>query len=1114
MRDRITIVITLLALAATAFPADIMRGLVVKKEGHFEVDVMRIGLQVFDESWSAADQNQQTVVPDSGFPKTTAASYELRGNFNHPKGARFSFTERLTKADESSVIYDAAVSSPGMKLNSLALTVTMPAEAVRGQALIVDGSPVIIPAEFSGNTSVFTGDAKKMVIPLAGGRLVFEGAVKILIQDSRKWGPTVDVRIYFDNASGVIKNAALTLRIGYEPFDSMPLDISAQANMGFRDETDGDRTGGWTDQGPDNDLSPMKIGKQLFCGLTFDILDPAQNGGRSCLVFAGPDRGYFLKEAVIPAAEIQCKNIFLLHAIAWPPSGKQVIGNVIVTYADGSRTEHPVTKGIEVNNWWGPDDMPNGTVAWTAVTKSSVVGLFVSKFKVDDKPLASVTLRGTGKSVWMVAGITASKDAVPMKAVVPTYIVENEVWKPVEGHAAVEKGSVLDFSFMNDGPAGKYGDVVIRDGRFEFRDRPGNKVRFYGPNVCFSANYLEKPESEALAELFARTGYNCIRFHHYDREYVDDKAPNSYTPNTANIDKLDYLFHCMKQKGIYATTDLFTIRRIRPGEIAELGGRAPEMSEYKALVRLSPSAMENWKKYAALVLTHVNPYTGLAWKDDPALFSICVLNEDTLTSTWSASAETRRLAEAQFALWAKEHDVSWENSDMRSRMFMRFLVEMDIKMFREIRAYLRSLGVKAHLTDANHIDTAPLAFLRNELDFVDDHGYWDHMSFLEKQWSRPFQFGNRSCLPTYAPMPRGQFPVRIFGKPFTFTEFQYVCPNEYRSEGGTVFGAYAALQDWDGINRFAFSHSRDGIVKTNVHGAAGGFDLVNEPIGYLTEKIGLLFFLRGDVSPAKRSIPIVFTDGYLKKGDGMSGDLWGGAFPSRYSMLGLFAQAGSIVTNDISALAGYPAVAGLESGIAGGAGVKYYRADASLIDALTADGVIPAANFDLAKGAVTSETGEITLYGSNGTMSVITPRSESFVLQEGSSLSGRVLAVRNETRFATFFAAAVDGRALAESSRILLMHLTDVKNSKIKFRNAAKTIEEESGGMPMLLAYGKAAVSLTCAKAASLKVFGCDNSGRRIEEISCSRSGGTLSFTAETIKAGKAKYMVYELAEK
>jgi len=142
---------------------------------------------------------------------------------------------------------------------------------------------------------------------------------------------------------------------------------------------------------------------------------------------------------------------------------------------------------------------------------------------------------------------------------------------------------------MNDKPAGKYGRVEVRQGHFEFASQPGRRVRFFGTNVCDRANFLTKAEAEAVAVQLSRQGYNAVRLHHYDRHLVRPGSTLAAGWDSAQLDRLDYFFHCLKREGLYVTIDLYTVRKVVAGEIDEVQ-REVSLGELKALVAISPSA--------------------------------------------------------------------------------------------------------------------------------------------------------------------------------------------------------------------------------------------------------------------------------------------------------------------------------------------------------------------------------------------------------------------------------------------------------------------------------------------------------------------------------------------
>src|SRR5690606_19365844 len=63
-------------------------------------------------------------------------------------------------------------------------------------------------------------------------------------------------------------------------------------------------------------------------------------------------------------------------------------------------------------------------------------------------------------------------------------------WTPLAPSLDIAPGGVFDFSRQAglDAPAGRHGHLVATPaGRFEFEDRPGQRVRFWGVNLTYEA---------------------------------------------------------------------------------------------------------------------------------------------------------------------------------------------------------------------------------------------------------------------------------------------------------------------------------------------------------------------------------------------------------------------------------------------------------------------------------------------------------------------------------------------------------------------------------------------------------------------------------------------------
>ncbi len=187
-----------------------------------------------------------------------------------------------------------------------------------------------------------------------------------------------------------------------------------------------------------------------------------------------------------------------------------------------------------------------------------------------------------------------------------------------------DPGDVLtNMSRLLDPPAGKHGFVRVENGHFA---TDAGRIRFWATNLCFEACFPEKEEAERLAKRLASLGINCVRMHHMDNRHIWGKSPNKLTIDPAMLDKLDYLIFQLKQHGIYTNINLHVSREFGP---AEGFPRVEGLPNYdKGLDNFEPQMIEYQRAYARDLLTHVNPYTGTAYVNEPAVAMVEINNEN------------------------------------------------------------------------------------------------------------------------------------------------------------------------------------------------------------------------------------------------------------------------------------------------------------------------------------------------------------------------------------------------------------------------------------------------------------------------------------------------------
>lgn len=969
----------------------------------------------------------------------------------------------------------------------LELQIVLPVNRFAGQQFQWNGDGSFeFPEEFSAYALKTVPGVREFELPLSGGIMVFRLSrpCTVSIADNRKNNAnSFFVNIGLIPERSTLTRAELTVRTEYRPFKAVPISLNEAANSTFTDQDPDDRKGGWTDQGANQDLRDFPTGKTLKTDFAdFDILSAESNGGKECIVLGGGGRHYFPRRAEqnFPSP-VRMKTLLLLHASAWTRSKE--IGHVKLIFADGSEYEIPVVGNRDVGDWWNPTRKPNGFVAYHRRNDENDSGLYLSAFPVPEKPVRKMIFTSTGASVWMIAGAAASAERIKLSMPKNYLFTRDRFWREIKLDHNTVSGSPLDFSFMLDAPAGKYGRVIVRNGVFSFENAPQKRIRFYGTNLCTSACTLPKEQAEQLVRWLVGSGYNSVRLHQFDRELVDRSLPkNSLAFNETNIDNMDYLIHLLKKHGFYIHLDLFALRDRKPGEFKSAPGLT-ELKDMKLGIMVNPEIRENYKAFIRKFLGHKNKYTGLPLAQDPALAGICLINENMIISLYDDcrlfgknGGESYRYCNRLFDDYCRKNNRT-PTAENRRAMMNQFLYQLYREYFREMKALLRDeLNATVALTDQNHRQPPLAAELRNEYDFVDIHIYWDHPSFIGKtKWVPPYQIRNKSLLSGGFWPIRALGPARILGKPFTVTEFNVCYPNQFRADSGLVFGAFAAYQDWDGLFRFDYAH------KNAMFSAPypGGFSTLNDPVRTLSDKIGALLFVRGDLEPAKEVLPLIVRPGQFR-------ETYVESYPQEMQRLTMHVRTGSVLAGN----------------------------------ALPENAMTPWTVGDKpshsVEQAMTVRPPEIRYDSGKNTFAVSAKRSEAAALPQGETFTGKQMTATSTRGYSVIAAAAMDaeGKSLGESDRILLFFLTDIRQEGILFASEEGNVllENPPHSNAILARNGTAEITLKLSPG-NWSVVALDDSGKTLGTVPLIQKNGMIRLNADNFLFPGKVIFAYELKQ-
>ena len=695
-----------------------------------------------------------------------------------------------------------------------------------------------------------------------------------------------------------------------------------------------------------------------------------------------------------------------------------------------------------------------------------------------------------------------------------TVLKPDDNWKVIRFNVTkIEKGSVLDFgSILNHHrPAGKYGFLKAKGEYFEFEKLPGVRQRFFGVNLSENSNVPTKEEAPHLAEAIARAGYNSVRFHHFENDMVDKNGKTSLDFDEEKLDRFFFLINELKKRGIYMTIDLYCSRRVKKDEIKGLWGPLGSWN-YRNAVYVHQGAYENFIAYCIRLVTRKNPYTGLAMAQDPAFCFISLLNENWV-DVWNDNngGGLGWKWKEHYINWCKKKGVPKEKYTGDIPMRKKFLVEFQHDFWKRISNDMRKLGLRIPLTMQNNGFSPVLGYMRFDYDYTDQHFYIGH-PFIIKSWRPPvrcdhssfmdvFDLAYRHKTPerydkanlntlqeTYEIGPTKLFGTRSDGKPYTITELKWCRPNRQRGEGGAFAGAIAGLQDWSGLYSFQWAWGGKNFMG---EGLGGYFCLYGDPTTYLSDHMIHLLFLRGDIS----SSDIKATQ--LLPRNPINID------PEVKTISPLAPVIGLVMKTSIHYKK--PANAAYTWDYAS------KKSAENLLRKLESGPIGKHGLVDRKNRHFRSTTGELELLADDGIFKVVTPQSEALVTQKVSSASGKLLSVKNNTPYTTCFASALDDKKLADSKRIIFMHLTNTGAYKMTYSGKNLEILESYGQLPHLVYRATADITLKLSAGTAPKVYAVNLRGQRVGEVKSVWKNGILSFHADTAGINNTAIMVYEI---
>ncbi len=403
--------------------------------------------------------------------------------------------------------------------------------------------------------------------------------------------------------------------------------------------------------------------------------------------------------------------------------------------------------------------------------------------------------------------------------------------------------AMLDLLELNENVAGETGFVrVSQDGR-DFLRGDGQPIRFWSVlgRVDMDMSRFSPQEVETLYRFLAKRGVNMIRL--FATLPMAKEGAQITDVDQAQIDRIWRHVSIAKKHGIYVIICPYWAHFQVPESwgIQGASGKSPT-----GLLFFNPRLQDAYKHWTRALYTPVNPYTGIALKDDPALAIIQVQNEDSLffwttqnipepqkrllgklqgdwlklkygsldaaLDAWDGFTDPKDDLAAGIAWLVGDTSAIWELTQpatggkaARLRDETEFLGKLQYDFYADVRRFLRDeLGCK-QLVNASNWRTAD----QLRLEDAERYSYTACEVTAINRYSGGVHVGQNNGYridPGHYLLSRSMLrnPLQMVtnlrqpaGHPFIITENAWVHPNRYQTEGPMLVAAYMGLTGVD-----------------------------------------------------------------------------------------------------------------------------------------------------------------------------------------------------------------------------------------------------------------------------------------------------------------------------